>query len=63
MTAGINSLIDIPTIIGTAFGVYFGGAFTDRLAEWFARKNKGVFEPETRLIAMIFRSSLSHLGY
>jgi hypothetical protein len=54
MTPGINSLIYISTIIGTAFGVYFGGAFTDRLAEWFARKNNGVFQPETRLIAMIF---------
>ena len=53
MTAGINSLIYIPSIIGILLGTYFGGAFTDTLAERSARKNNGVFEPEVRLIAMI----------
>lgn len=61
-TPGINSLIYIPMIIGTVFGTYFGGAFTDRLAEWFARKNNGVFEPEIRLIAMIFPFFIVPMG-
>jgi hypothetical protein len=61
-TPGINSLIYVACIIGTFFGVYFGGAFTDRLAEWFARRNRGVFEPESRLIAMIIPFFIVPMG-
>jgi hypothetical protein len=50
---GINSLIKIPPIIGTIFGVYLGGALTDQYVQWRARKNNGIFEPEMRLAALI----------
>jgi hypothetical protein len=53
MTPGINSLIYIPSIIGILLGRYLGGAFTDGLAEWSARRKKGFFEPEARLVTMI----------
>jgi len=53
MSPGIQSLINIPAIIGAAAGSYWGGALTDRFVEWRARKNNGVFEPETRLLALV----------
>ena len=53
MTPGINSLINIPAFVGQIFGAYCGGALTDTFAVWRARKNNGVFEPETRLVALI----------
>jgi hypothetical protein len=52
MSPGIQSLINIPAVIGAAAGSYWGGALTDRFVEWRARKNNGVFEPETRLLAL-----------
>jgi hypothetical protein len=53
MTPGINSLIKIPTFIGVTLGSYFGGALTDRYVAWRARRNNGIFEPETRLEALV----------
>jgi hypothetical protein len=53
MSAGINSLINVPANIGILVGAYCGGGLTDKFVEWRARKNNGVFEPETRLIALI----------
>ena len=54
MTPGINSVgIKIPSFIGCAFGTITGGALSDRYVKWRARKNKGIFEPETRLVMLI----------
>jgi hypothetical protein len=53
MSPGINSLIYIPAFVGQITGAYCGGALTDKFAVWQARKNNGVFEPETRLVALI----------
>jgi hypothetical protein len=53
MSPAINGLINIPAFIGNLLGAYAGGALTDKFAERQARKNNGVFEPETRLIALI----------
>jgi hypothetical protein len=52
MTPGINSLLKIPSIIGITVGIYVGGGLNDRYCAWRARKNNGVFEPETRLEAL-----------
>lgn len=52
MSPGISSLIYIAAIIGMTIGSYIGGPLTDRLAEWYARKHNGVFEPEIRLVVM-----------
>ena len=54
MSPGINSLINIPAIIGIVLGSYVGGALTDTISKMWAKKNNGVFEPEFRLIALIF---------
>lgn len=53
MSPGINSLIKIPSFVGISIGVYCGGRLTDRYAAWRARKNDGIFEPETRLETLI----------
>jgi hypothetical protein len=53
MSPGINSLINIPAFIGVTLGSYYAGAFTDRYAEWRARRSDGIFEPETRLVALV----------
>ena len=53
MSPGINSLIKLPGLIGVGLGSLYAGTLTDRYAQWYARKHNGVFEPETRLLAMI----------
>jgi hypothetical protein len=62
MKPGINGLINIPALIGIAFGSYCGGGLTDRLAERSARKNNGVYEPEARLIALVLPFILVPVG-
>jgi len=53
MSPGINNLINLPSFIGSVVGAYVGGAFSDWLAERSARRNNGIFEPESRLTALI----------
>ena len=53
MSAAINGLINIPSFIGNLLGSYCGGGLTDKIAEWQARRNNGIFEPEARLIALV----------
>jgi hypothetical protein len=62
MSPGINSLINIPATIGIIIGAYCGGGLTDKFVEWRARKNNGVFEPETRLIALVLPFFLVPVG-
>ncbi|KAL2799435.1 major facilitator superfamily domain-containing protein [Aspergillus keveii] len=39
----------IASIIGSTIGCYLGGSLSDRVAEWLARRNAGIKEPEHRL--------------
>ncbi|KAK3300588.1 major facilitator superfamily domain-containing protein [Chaetomium fimeti] len=45
----INGLINIPGFIGNVVGSYAGGWLVDVFCDWKTRRNKGVFEPESRL--------------
>ena len=54
MSPGVESLIFLPGVIGAAIGAYTGGALTDRFIKWHTQKNDGIFEPEARLVALIF---------
>lgn len=45
----INGLINIPGFLGNLCGAYAGGTLVDRYSGWQARRNHGVFEPESRL--------------
>lgn len=49
----INGLINIPGLIGNLFGAWIGGWVVDRYSDWRSKKNKGVFQPETRLHLLI----------
>lgn len=62
MSTGINGLINISSIIGIAVFCYLGGALTDKIAEWAARRNNGVYEPEARLLALVFPFVLVPVG-
>jgi hypothetical protein len=62
MSPGINSLIYLACFVGIVIGTYIGGPLTDRMAEWSARRNGGVFEPEIRLLAMIFPFFITPIG-
>ena len=62
MSPAINGLINIPSLIGHFAGSISGGALTDKIAEWQARRNKGIFEPEARLIALIIPLIITPAG-
>ena len=62
MNIGVSGLYNVPAIIGIIIGSYVGGALTDLIAERMARRNNGVFEPESRLIALIIPFFLEPVG-
>lgn len=62
MNIGISGLYNIPAIIGIFLGSYIGGGFTDLIAERMARRNNGIFEPESRLIPLIIPFLLEPVG-
>ncbi len=62
MSPAINGLINIPSLIGHIAGSISGGYLTDKTAEWHARKNNGIFEPEARLVALIIPLIITPAG-
>jgi len=62
MSPGVSSLINIPAVIGALVGGYCGGGLTDWIAERWARRNNGVFEPEYRLLALVIPFFLEPVG-
>jgi len=62
MSPGVSSLINVPAVIGALIGAYCGGALTDWIAERWARRNNGVFEPEYRLLALAIPFFLEPVG-
>ena|SRR5579859_4613963 len=53
MSPGLNNLINVAAVIGCVIGSLVGGKASDWLGERSARRNGGVFEPESRLLALI----------
>jgi hypothetical protein len=45
-------LCNISAVIGSLLGIWVGGDFSDRVADFFTRRNGGIREPEFRLPAM-----------
>ena len=62
MSPGVSGLINVPAVIGALIGAYCGGALTDWIAERWARRNNGVFEPEYRLLALVIPFVLEPVG-
>ncbi|EME40626.1 hypothetical protein DOTSEDRAFT_137122 [Dothistroma septosporum NZE10] len=47
-----SGLCFIASLIGSALGVFFGGPFSERVADYLTRRNNGIREPEFRLPAI-----------
>ncbi|KAF1983884.1 MFS general substrate transporter [Aulographum hederae CBS 113979] len=58
----INGLINIPGLIGNIVGSFTGGWMVDRYSDWRAKKNNGVFQPETRLVLVIIPILIAPAG-
>ncbi|KAF2487704.1 major facilitator superfamily domain-containing protein [Neohortaea acidophila] len=61
-SANIIGVFYVAGIIGVTFGSYFGGALSDRVAIYMARRNGGVFEPEHRLWIFLIALIVHPLG-
>lgn len=53
LTASGVGYLSIGPTVGGIIGALFLGSITDPVIKWCARKNRGVYEPEYRLVAMI----------
>lgn len=60
----VGNLVGIAPLIGSATGTLFGGWLCDFLGQFMAKRNKGIFEPEFRLLAMIpFAITMAASGF
>ncbi|KAE9972770.1 hypothetical protein EG328_004817 [Venturia inaequalis] len=58
----INGLINIPALLGNLLGSVTGGWLVDKYSDWRARKNNGVFKPESRLVLLIIPALIVPAG-
>lgn len=58
----VNGLINIPGLIGNVFGAYAGGWLVDVFCDWRARRNDGLFEPESRLYLLVVPMLITGAG-
>ncbi|TKA68422.1 hypothetical protein B0A49_08384 [Cryomyces minteri] len=58
----INGLINIPGLLGNIFGAFAGGWLVERYSDWRAKKNGGVFQPESRLTLLVIPTLLVPTG-
>lgn len=49
-------------LVGNLFGAYIGGYLTDVYAARQARRNQGIFEPESRLVLLLIPATLTAAG-
>jgi hypothetical protein len=49
----VNGLINIPGFLGNVCGALIGGPLVDWYSDWHARRNGGIFQPESRLTLLI----------
>ncbi|KAF2808831.1 MFS transporter-like protein [Mytilinidion resinicola] len=52
-TVAVGNLVGIAPMIGSALGTFIGGWACDAISQAMAIRNKGVFEPEFRLVIML----------
>lgn len=57
-----TGLCYIASIVGGAIGIAFGGIITDKVANFFTRRNDGIREPEMRLPTLIISIILGPLA-
>ncbi|KAI2470678.1 MFS general substrate transporter [Annulohypoxylon bovei var. microspora] len=61
-SVGSVGLINIPGLIGQASGAIIGGICIDKWASYCAKRNNGVFVPETRLFLFIVPTIIVFIG-
>lgn len=61
-TSWQSGLCFISGLLFTIAGIFFGGTFSDRVADFFTKRNGGIREPEMRLPAMCIGLICSPLG-
>ncbi|KFY74088.1 hypothetical protein V499_05870 [Pseudogymnoascus sp. VKM F-103] len=49
-------------IVGSLVGIYMGGHLTDKMADWFTKRNGGLREPEMRLPSIVVSLITTPLG-
>lgn len=59
LTVGLTNL---SALVGSIFGMFYGGAFVDYLTIKLSERNNGILEPEFRLWAMILPTILNAAG-
>jgi hypothetical protein len=52
-TVAAGDLVGIAPMIGSALGTFLGGWACDAISQAMAIRNKGIFEPEFRLVVML----------
>lgn len=55
-------LLKLPPFIGTCFGCFWSGPISDWAIVYFAKRNKGVFEPEMRLYLLVAPALIGPIG-
>lgn len=58
----VNGLINIPGLLGNLVGSLTSGWLVDRYSDRRARKNNGVFQPESRLFLLIIPTIIAPAG-
>lgn len=58
----INGLINIAGFLGNIAGAYAGGWLVDVYSDWKARRNGGIFEPESRLWLLVLPTLVTGAG-
>ncbi|CAN3361813.1 protein Hol1p [Diutina catenulata] len=60
--SSVVGLTNLAPFVGCVLGMFYGGNFVDWLAVKLARRNRGIFEPEMRLYAMIVPTAVNAAG-
>jgi hypothetical protein len=55
--------ISVGPMIAGVIGCFFCGAVSDPICRYMAKRNNGIYEPEYRLILMIFTPIFAGIGY
>ncbi|KFY97941.1 hypothetical protein V500_01845 [Pseudogymnoascus sp. VKM F-4518 (FW-2643)] len=50
-----TGLCFISAIVGSLIGIFIGGHMSDKMADWFTKRNGGVREPEMRLPSIAYK--------
>ena len=51
--ASQTGLVSIGPLIGSVISMFLSGRMCDYVSTWFAKRNSGIYEPESRLYLML----------